>query len=85
MSKPSKQHSNTFKNIGYRNAKFSVYTPKSNDQNSTSIGILLDDMFLWALSNWEQQTLMGPTVFIYPNREIFYGFFNPPSKSSKNL
>lgn len=53
MSKPSKQHSNTFKNIGYRNAKFSVYTPKSNDQNSTSIGILLDDMFLWALSNWE--------------------------------
>ena len=59
--------SQEIRNTGYRNAKHVGFT---KNKVPHGIGIILDDLFLLSLSHWKEYNFAGPTVIIYPNREI---------------
>lgn len=59
-----------FGSIDFRNAK---YMGSIKDNECNGIGITLDHMFIFSLTNWNNRLPYGPTFIVFPNREYLYG------------
>ena len=56
--------------IDHRNAKFQG---SIKDGQPNGLGIALNQDCIFALSNWKQDQLSGPSFIVFSNRDYFYG------------
>jgi hypothetical protein len=56
--------------IDFRNAKYQGFT---KGEQIDGFGMILDNEYMFALSNWKKEIPNGNTFIVFPNRDYFYG------------